>query len=237
MVSQELQKKFFESMETLRTESNHHILETIIAGAKAAFESDGSNPATPTEPAVGSPAVDSSPLSKLCEAIGKLRTDSNGALIEAIEEGAKACFDCPPNPQETGAAPAEPKPEEPNAPKLEYEFAGERTGIPSEHVGGVYAHGELESRLNHYDLVGITNMPYDEFYKSIVSNYEANKDFGHGIPVKVKGVDEPCILYIWTFTFPNGYAMLRGYLVLASDKDAIKDAEERWKNRDTDWFI
>lgn len=237
MVSKELQDKFYAALESLRDSQNGYLLEALAAGAKASFESINSNDAPVATPAGQHPnKMIAEAIAKLGETIISMRTEENAALVEAIKSGCDSCFTFnfdgngwtpdEENPQPSApAAPAE------QAPQGKYQFVGanEAEG-EGDTADGVYAHGELEDRLG-YDILCFCGTTLEQFQQDIVNGYHDDPNFGNGIPVTVKGIDEPCSLYVWYTQFANGFVLPRGVVVLNSDTDAVNYAKEVWTEK------
>lgn len=175
-------------------------------------------------------------VTKLGNAIMSMRTNENAALVEAIKSGCDTCFTfnydgngwSPDEENPQPSAPAEP------APQGKYQFVGaheaEDEGDDGDTADGVYAHGELEDRLG-YDILCFRGTTLEQFQQDIVNGYHNDPNFGNGIPVTVKGINEPCSLYVWYTQFGNGFVLPRGVVVLNSDTDAVNYAKKIWTEK------
>ena len=172
-------------------------------------------------------------VTKLGNAIMAMRTKENAALVEAIKSGCDACFTF--NYDGNGWTPDEenPQPSAPTepVPQGKYQFVGanEDEG-DGDTADGVYAHGELEDRLG-YDILCFCGTTLEQFQQDLVNGYHNDPNFGNGIPVTVKGINEPCSLYVWYTQFGNGFVLPRGVVVLNSDTDAVNYAKEMWTKK------
>ena len=173
-------------------------------------------------------------VAKLGNTIMAMRTKENAALVEAIKAGCDTCFTfnydgngwTPDEENPQPSAPAEP------APQGKYQFVGanEDEG-DGDTADGVYAHGELEDRLGYDILCFCGGTTLEQFQQDIVNGYHNDPNFGNGIPVTVKGINEPCSLYVWYTQFDNGFVLPRGVVVLNSDTDAVNYAKEVWTKK------
>ena len=101
----------------------------------------------------------------------------------------------------------------------------------SNYVDGIYLHGILQDRLG-FDLIDVVGMSATEFKSKILERLSIHPNNGFGIPVVVDGFSGPCLLYVWSCAYPNGYQRLRGFVVAKADTNAVEFAKKKFYRGD-----